>query len=68
MEFISETVYPFLLQEETNNDNHMLVFNLPNSNVDETFVKAELRVLTLIEIKSRLTLGTYIYSTYKLYD
>ncbi|GLV39485.1 decapentaplegic [Carabus blaptoides fortunei] len=52
-----ETVYPFLLQEETNNINHMLIFNLPNSNIDETFVQAELRVLTLIEIKSRLTLG-----------
>ncbi|KAJ3658866.1 hypothetical protein Zmor_010583 [Zophobas morio] len=49
-------------------DNHLLVFDLPNSDEEEEFVGAELRILTLVEIKSDVISGVERQLKVSIYD
>lgn len=42
-------------------DNHLLIFDLPETGEDETFLEAELRILTLIELNSEVLKGKIVF-------
>lgn len=54
---LSETLHPESLQDERNGDRHVLIFHIPQTNRDELFLGAELKILTIIEINSETILG-----------
>jgi hypothetical protein len=49
-------------------DNHLLIFDLPNSDEEEQFVSAELKILTLVEIKSDVISGVERQLKVSIYD
>ncbi|RZC38192.1 bone morphogenetic protein 10 [Asbolus verrucosus] len=49
-------------------DNHLLIFDLPNSGEEEKFVSAELKILTLVEINSDVVAGVQRQLKISIYD
>lgn len=48
--------------------NHLLIFDLPNSDEEEQFVSAELKILTLVEVKSTVISGVERQLKVSIYD
>ncbi|XP_044272345.1 bone morphogenetic protein 10-like [Tribolium madens] len=49
-------------------ENHLLIFDLPNSDEEEQFVSAELKILTLVGIKSDVISGVERQLKVSIYD
>lgn len=50
---ISENDLPLDKLQEENADSHLLVFEIPATKADEEFINAELRILTIVQRKTK---------------
>lgn len=41
-------------------DNHLLIFDVPETNVDEDFISAELKILSIVDVEADSLDGNYI--------
>lgn len=48
---------------ETHSKNHLLVFKIPSSDENEKFIRAELKILTLLDINSIDSGGKFFFDS-----